>query len=140
VLFVAVAVAAAVLAGLRWARAYERYRVFRRADIAGLLAPEPAAAVSAAAPAGPAVKQPRAVAFHLDAPDAKAVLLGGSFNDFDAGETPMTRRLDGTWEAVLTLPPGRYFYKFKVDGRWTLDPSNPERTGGAHEASVLDLQ
>ena len=137
VLVMAAAVALVALTGLRWARAFERFPGFPRG---GPFSPlwrlrsRARRAPAVAAPAGAAAKQPRAVAFHLEAPEAKAVLLGGSFNGFDAGGSPMTRRPDGAWEAVLTLPPGRYFYKFKVDGRWTLDPSNPERTSGAREA------
>ncbi len=52
----------------------------------------------------------------------------------------MTRRPDGTWEATLPLAPGRYAYKFKVDGRWTLDPANPEHSSSPREASLLDIQ
>lgn len=143
VLFLGVAVTALLLAGRRWADAYARYRSFHVYDPGPLLARPDAA--PAAVPETPAVdevaaKEPRNVVFHLTAPAAKAVLLGGSFNNFDAREAPLTRRPDGVWEATLPLPPGRYLYKFKVDGRWTLDPANPERRTGDREASILDIQ
>jgi hypothetical protein len=140
VVFTAAAAAALIFAGRRWAEAYHRFRAFRAFDPTPLLAAAPAvpAAPKSAAADAP-VKQPRAVVFHLAAPDAKSVLLGGDFNDFDARQNPLTQRSDGTWETTLTLAPGRYAYKFKVDGRWTLDPANTERSS-KKEASLLDIQ
>ena len=29
------------------------------------------------------------------------------------------------WTKTLTLPPGRYRYRYVVDGRWQTDPLNP---------------
>jgi hypothetical protein len=85
-------------------------------------------------------KKPRTVVFRLLAPAAKKVFLGGSFNDFDARRHPLTRRPDGLWEISLDLPPGRYVYKFKVDGRWELDPTNPERSPEPRTSSILEIQ
>lgn len=141
VLFMAFCVAAVLLAGRRWADAYARYRTFHAADVRpSLNVPSPEPIPVPVTVEDPAAKQPREVLFRLEAPAAKTVLLGGSFNNFDAREAPLTRRPDGSWEATLTLPPGQYTYKFKVDGRWTLDPANPERRTGAREASVLNIQ
>jgi 1,4-alpha-glucan branching enzyme len=31
---------------------------------------------------------------------------------------------DGRWRLAIPLPPGRFAYKFRIDGRtWVLDPS-----------------
>lgn len=139
VLFIAAAGAAVVVAGRRWAEAYARYRSFQAVDVTPLLAPEAAPAVAGASPES-ADKQPRAVVFRLEAPEAKVVLLGGSFNDFDPRDHALVRGRDGAWETTLVLPPGEYFYKFKVDGKWLLDPANPERTAPPREASVLHIQ
>ena len=125
--------------GRRWADAYVRFCELRGVDVSDLLAPE-APAAAEGAPAGARDKQPRAVVFRVQAPDAKGVLLGGSFNEFDAGKTPLTRGDGGVWETTLALDPGRYFYKFKVDGKWILDPANPDRTPPPREASVLEIQ
>jgi 1,4-alpha-glucan branching enzyme len=38
----------------------------------------------------------------------------------------MKRQADGHWEASLALPPGRYQYKFVVDGQWLPDPNAHE--------------
>lgn len=33
---------------------------------------------------------------------------------------------DGFWHAQVTLPPGRYLYRFVVDGQWSHDLDNPQ--------------
>lgn len=91
-------------------------------------------------PDGALPKKPRAVSFRLLAPAAQSVYLGGTFNEFDARKHPLSRRPDGVWETTLDLAPGRYHYKFKVDGRWELDPTNPEKTPEPRTASILSLQ
>ena len=140
-LFLAAAGAAVILSGRRWAEAYARYQAMKDLDVSGLLAPEAPVPVSTEkSSAGETVKQPRAVVFRLEAPGATAVLLGGTFNGFDAVGTPLSPGGDGAWETTLTLAPGRYLYKFKVDGKWTLDPSNPDRTPSPREASVLEIR
>jgi glycosidase len=64
--------------------------------------------------------------------EAQQVLLSGSFNGW--GSTPATAAIladadgDGVWEVTLTLAPGRYEYKFVVDGEWLPDPDNPNTT------------
>ncbi len=65
------------------------------------------------------------VAFVIDAPNAKAVFLTGDFNNWNITEHLMARQPDGRWTAMLPLAPGRYQYKFVVDGEWMLDPANP---------------
>jgi 1,4-alpha-glucan branching enzyme len=60
--------------------------------------------------------------FSCDAPHAGVVYLAGTFNDWDPTAAPLTRRADGTWAISLNLPPGRYEYKFVVDGEWCCEP------------------
>jgi hypothetical protein len=74
---------------------------------------------------GPA-SEIRFVEFSLEAPRAKSVRLLGSFNHWQA-QAPM-RRKGRLWKAVIPLPPGQHGYAFEVDGAWTPDPKNPERT------------
>ncbi len=62
------------------------------------------------------------VAFVLLEPVARQVSLCGEFNSWSPEANPMKRKDDGTWEATLTLSPGRYQYKFIVDGQWIPDP------------------
>lgn len=56
------------------------------------------------------------------APDARLVFLAGTFNNWDANATPMERSKDGEWSAQLELAPGRYEFKFIVDGEWCCAP------------------
>jgi len=63
------------------------------------------------------------VKFEFAAPEAQEVFLAGDFNDWDAGTNPMKRDKKGVWKATLPLAPGRYEYRFLVDGQWANDPS-----------------
>ena len=68
------------------------------------------------------------VTFKLIAPEAEQVTLTGSFNEWTDGGTPLKRDAKGVWKGIVTLPPGRYEYRFVVDGHWRDDPECPERT------------
>ena len=63
------------------------------------------------------------------APGAKEVFLVGTFNEWKPGLRPMRRRSDGKWLAELNLPPGRYEFKFVVDGHWCYEPGFPDQAG-----------
>jgi hypothetical protein len=62
------------------------------------------------------------VTFLLLEPEAKRVSLSGEFNDWSPEAMPMKRHADGHWETTIALAPGRYQYKFIVDGQWIPDP------------------
>jgi 5'-AMP-activated protein kinase regulatory beta subunit len=62
------------------------------------------------------------VHFFCSAPDAQSVFVAGTFNDWQPDATPMMRDDDGVWTAALALSPGRYEYKFVVDGQWCCEP------------------
>jgi 1,4-alpha-glucan branching enzyme len=79
------------------------------------------------------------ILFRFFAPAARQVTLAGSFNAWGGTETgryqPEIDQMtdpdsDGVWTIVKPLAPGRYQYKFVVDGgvRWEEDPSNPDVT------------
>jgi len=65
--------------------------------------------------------------FTLFAPEAKEVLLTGEFCDWVGEGCRMRRFKDGSWKKSLKLKPGRYEYRFVVDGHWWTDPENPQR-------------
>lgn len=54
----------------------------------------------------------------------KKVLLVGDMNDWNASKGYM-RLKDKVWETDVQLYPGKYQYKFLVDGKYLLDPANP---------------
>lgn len=60
--------------------------------------------------------------------DAQNIVLAGNFNGWNQGELFMTRIRNG-WELPYVLGPGNYEYKYIVDGKWMIDPSNPNTTG-----------
>jgi hypothetical protein len=69
----------------------------------------------------PAATQTVNVSFALLEPDAKQVALGGDFNGWSTDATPMKRKESGLWETTVALAPGRYQYKFILDGHWLLE-------------------
>lgn len=68
----------------------------------------------------------RRVTFSLDAPEADSVYLAGDFNAWDHRKHPLKRNENGVWQKALMLFPGRYEYRFLLNGRWTNDTQNPE--------------
>lgn len=62
--------------------------------------------------------------FELAAPYASEVLLIGDFNAWNAGGIPLKKCKNGSWKLELELTPGKYEYKFIVDGEWQNDPAN----------------
>jgi hypothetical protein len=62
------------------------------------------------------------VNFRLSAPEAQNVLLAGDFNGWDVHSHPLKKDSKGTWEISIELKPGRYEYRFIVDGVWQNDP------------------
>lgn len=61
------------------------------------------------------------VVFEYYAPHAKEVSLAGTFNAWHPSETLLKRERNGKWKTALTLPSGRYEYRYRVDGSWQND-------------------
>jgi len=70
-----------------------------------------------------AVKDSLVTFFLKGSTNARQALLAGSFTNWQHGELPMTRT-DSGWICVVKLNPGKYWYKFIVDGGWTIDHDN----------------
>jgi hypothetical protein len=102
--------------------------------------PEKPAAVTAAL--RPTATQTVNATFALLEPDAKQVAVVGDFNGWKPGATPMERHDGGHWETTIALAPGRYEYKFLVDGHWTPDPLANENVWNQHGSlnSVVEVQ
>jgi 1,4-alpha-glucan branching enzyme len=65
------------------------------------------------------------VTFAIEAPKANKVMLAGSFNNWDHTSMPLKRtNKEGLWAKDMVLNPGKYEYKFVVDGNWINDPRN----------------
>jgi enterochelin esterase family protein len=70
--------------------------------------------------------------------DAEAVAIYGSFNNWIQTKNYCAREGDG-WVCRIDLGPGKYNYRFLVDGAGVLDPANPatEDDGNGHLDSVI---
>ncbi len=65
--------------------------------------------------------------FVLDDQTARRVSLVGEFNDWEAGNTPLTRLASGLWTVTVPLLPGRHVYAFVLDDRLVVaDPRAPK--------------
>lgn len=73
-------------------------------------------------------------------PQAKEVILAGSFNDWNEKSLKMQKTKEG-WALSMFLKEGSHTYKFIVDGRWMTDPANPKdrEDGQGNLNSVLEL-
>jgi chromosome partitioning protein len=83
-----------------------------------------------AAPAAEQAEAPREVVVRYRDPGASDVRIAGDFNGWvpDKGVRSLIES-DGqtrVWTKILQLPPGRYRYRYVVDGQWREDPENPE--------------
>lgn len=58
-------------------------------------------------------------------PDARIVAVAGSFNNWNQSQF-LFSRVGGEWVCKINLPPGKYEYKFIIDGNWLVDPRNPK--------------
>jgi alpha-amylase/alpha-mannosidase (GH57 family) len=69
---------------------------------------------------------PEGVRFTYRNDAAASVALVGDFNGWSRQDDPLRKNPSGEWSAVRSLRPGRYQYKFLVDGAaYALDPANP---------------
>ena len=81
------------------------------------------------------------VTFSFESNNAKEVILMGDFNKWNPKTHPMKRDGNGLWTRTLIIPPGRYEYKFLVDGIWAEDPCNDQHRPNCFGTynSVLNL-
>ncbi len=81
------------------------------------------------------------VAFQVQASGAQSVALTGDFNSWGDQGLKMKKGRDGIWKIGMNLAPGRYEYKFIVDGQWWTDPVNPHAVTNSFGAvnSVIEV-
>jgi len=105
--------------------------------------PAPVQKPTPPAPAqSPAKPQTVNVSFVLVKREARSVSVSGDFNAWSTDAAPMRSRGEGHWETTVALPPGRYQYKFVVDGEWIADPLAKENVANPHGTlnSVLEVR
>ncbi len=84
------------------------------------------------------------IRFTYREPGAKDVFLAGSFNGWNATDTPLKNDGKGNWGVVKKLDAGSHEYKFVVDGNWVADPENPDTAsdpyGGVNSLVTVDAK
>ena len=105
----------------------------RSSTVARPVAPPPRAAERP-------VEKPAEFVLHL--PHAQSAAVAGPFNGWDVKRTPMRKDPAGNWKATVWLPPGRYEYRFVVDGgQWFSDSNAKESVsnqfGGTNSVVVV---
>ena len=66
------------------------------------------------------------VVFEYFAPQAEKVALAGTFNDWKPTKTPLKKDREGKWKVEIFLGPGRYEYRYWIDGNWQNDQKTVE--------------
>ncbi len=81
------------------------------------------------------------VTFSLYAPNAGKVVVTGSFCDWDVSAHQMKKDEKGVFKKTISLSPGRYEYRFIVDGQWENDPENLNRCINSYgtENNILEV-
>ncbi len=91
--------------------------------------------------ASPPQRVGEGVLFTIEAPGARCVQLAADFNGWVANGNEM-QSSGSIWRKVVPLPPGRYHYRYVVDGGWQTDPLNvniePTPWGGYNSVLVLE--
>ncbi|MGO8766112.1 MAG: glycogen-binding domain-containing protein [Limisphaerales bacterium] len=86
-------------------------------------------------------KTRREVAFILSSPEAEEVYLCGDLNEWSPRGLPMIRHgADRCWKKRLMLAPGRYEYKFIVNGVWIHNPDAPQNVPDGHGSLNLVME
>ena len=84
----------------------------------------------------------RRVTFSFEDSAANEVILMGDFNNWHPKKHAMKNNGDRTWNKTVMLAPGRYEYKFFVDGKWKTDPRNSHACANCFgtQNSVLNIE
>ena len=67
-----------------------------------------------------------AALFSLEAPTAQTVKLVADFTGWEKNPLDLRAGENGVWQVTVALPPGKYAYRFLVDGEWQDDPQCAE--------------
>ncbi len=81
------------------------------------------------------------VHFQLYAPAAEDVRLAGEFNDWNAVQDRMEADVEaGLWRLTKELSPGKWRYRYIVDGTWIEDPTVPyEESQAGYRNSIVEV-
>lgn len=82
----------------------------------------------------------RRVKFTVTAEPGSKVCIAGSFNNWNPAKTKLTEK-KGVFSKSVLLEPGRYEYKFVINGIWTVDPECADWVPNGHGSlnSVVEV-
>ena len=84
------------------------------------------------------------VTFSFTAPEAQTVLLAGDFTSWQQAPLTLKKSKTGVWKKAVSLPAGRYEYRFLVDGEWRNDPlcthREPNQFGGENCVCIVSQE
>ncbi len=104
-------------------------------------AKNPIAPTSAMMPMG-AVLRDKGVLFRVWAPNADAVYVGGTFNDWSQDANPLTQEENGYWSTTVLKAKEGDHYKFRIvhgeSDLWRIDPYAREVTNSVGEGIIVD--
>ena len=70
---------------------------------------------------------PKLIVFEVAAAPGSEVFIAGTFNEWNPEKHPLSnKKNNGVYSCALLLEPGKYEYKFRIDGVWSVDPNNPD--------------
>ncbi len=87
------------------------------------------------------VVRAKKVKFCFDAPEANSVTLAGNFTNWEEKPLLLKKTRKKVWEKDVNLKPGKYEYKFIVDGNWVNDPNNSNKNWNSFgtENSIVEI-
>ncbi|PIU20342.1 MAG: hypothetical protein COT18_02795 [Elusimicrobia bacterium CG08_land_8_20_14_0_20_59_10] len=92
-------------------------------------------------PDAPPQPELRFVKFSVKIAGAKTVKITGDFNNWNPEALSLVKKARNRWEAILPLPPGKYKYLCRIDGKEVLDPLNPDTdTENGRKVSLLTVK
>jgi 1,4-alpha-glucan branching enzyme len=53
-------------------------------------------------------------------------MVSTPFNRWKPDKHKMKKNTQGEWTRTVIIPPGKYEYKFLIDGEWKEDPKNSQ--------------
>ncbi len=81
------------------------------------------------------------VTFSFSAPQAQSVAVLGDFTGWEQAPISLKKDKTGIWKKTVSLAPGSYQYRLKVDGQWQDDPQcrnrQPNQFGGQNCVCVV---
>lgn len=83
------------------------------------------------------------VTFDLPPIEAESVAVCGDFNDWSPDSHPLKRRKDGSFATTVRLGPGRYHFRYLIDGQhwendWSADAYAPNDHGSDDSVAVIE--